>query len=201
MAKKEPVVTVDEAKRWLRRALIRKRQLIKPSGRKALSQKAINNLINTSFYKRSRNIALFLGFGSELMTLHLVDHAWKKGKRVLVPMTTKGLQKPFFAVFKKGDALKRTSFGPLELTQAKKTFNFRSIDLVIVPGLGYDARCHRLGYGGGVYDRVLAKTPRATHAGLFFGLQQLRAVPTAGHDRPMHAIVTENGVLSAHGTP
>ena len=146
-------------------------------------------------YKKSKSIALFLGFSSEIITDSLIKHAWKEKKNVLLPITSQGFHKPFFALFHKGDRLKRTSFGPMELVKKKKPFNFRSIDLVVIPGLGFDERGYRLGYGGGVYDRILKKTPRAKHVGLFFSCQFLPKLPTGRHDKSMDAIVTERSFL------
>jgi 5-formyltetrahydrofolate cyclo-ligase len=64
--------------------------------------------------------------------------------------------------------------------------------VVLVPGLAFDERGHRLGYGGGVYDRMLVKTPRAKHIGLFFAQQRLNKIPIETHDKPLHRIITEN---------
>jgi 5-formyltetrahydrofolate cyclo-ligase len=193
--KSSDVVSIEEAKRWLRRLLIRRRQSIPLARRKVWSRGAVNRLVRTPLYKKSKSIALFLGFSSEIITDSLIKHAWKEKKNVLLPITSQGFHKPFFALFHKGDRLKRTSFGPMELVKKKKPFNFRSIDLVVIPGLGFDERGYRLGYGGGVYDRILKKTPRAKHVGLFFSCQFLPKLPTGRHDKSMDAIVTERSFL------
>ena len=125
----------------------------------------------------------------------IVRHAWKSGKNVLIPITADGFHKPFFALFRKGDLLKKTPFGPLEPFLRSDPYNMRKVDLVVVPGLGFDDTGHRLGYGGGVYDRLLVKTPKARHVGLFFSAQRIHAVPRGRHDRALSAIVTENGIF------
>lgn len=193
--KSNRVISIEEAKRWLRRDLIRRRQSISLARRKAWSRAAVNRLVRTTLYKKSNNIALFLGFSSEILTDSLVKHAWKEGKSVLLPITSQGFHKPFFALFRKGDRLQRTSFGPSELVEKKKPFNFRSIELVVIPGLGFDENGYRLGYGGGVYDRILKKTRQAKHVGLFFSTQKLVAVPRDRHDHKMQMIVTERSVI------
>ena len=68
-------------------------------------------------------------------------------------------------------------------------------DLVFVPLLAFDLRGHRLGYGGGYYDRTLAALPRARAVGYGFGFQQVAAVPLGPFDLKLSAIVTEAGAV------
>jgi 5-formyltetrahydrofolate cyclo-ligase len=68
-------------------------------------------------------------------------------------------------------------------------------DMLIVPLVGFDATCYRLGYGGGYYDRTIAAAqPRPLCAGLGFSAAALPSIFPQQHDIPMHMIVTENGV-------
>jgi 5-formyltetrahydrofolate cyclo-ligase len=70
------------------------------------------------------------------------------------------------------------------------------IRAVLVPGLAFDRRGHRLGRGAGVYDRFLGALPASTwRIGLVTAARLVDALPTEGHDAPMHAIVTEGGCL------
>jgi len=67
-------------------------------------------------------------------------------------------------------------------------------DYLLVPLLAFDAQGHRLGYGGGYYDRTLAALPNAIAVGCAFSAQQLDAVPVGEYDAPLHAVATERGV-------
>jgi 5-formyltetrahydrofolate cyclo-ligase len=193
MARRKPRVSASspELKSWLRKLAIIRRQSLGATLQKKHSQRIIKNLINTPEYKRAKTVAAFIGFASEVLTDGLIEKCWASKKNVLIPMTTKGFDKPFFVLFKRGDKLARTKHGPLEAVTKSNAFNFRSIDLVLVPGLAYDSDGYRLGYGGGVYDRLLKKTPRAAHVGLFFSAQKLHRVPREPHDHPLKRIVTE----------
>jgi 5-formyltetrahydrofolate cyclo-ligase len=64
---------------------------------------------------------------------------------------------------------------------------------VFVPGLAFDARGTRLGYGGGFYDRTLATLP-GPFIGVAFAAQRVLHLATLPHDVAMHAIVDEDGV-------
>lgn len=69
--------------------------------------------------------------------------------------------------------------------------------VVIVPLVGFDARGYRLGYGGGYYDRTLARLRAAgllTALGFAYDAQELAQVPTDAFDQRLDAIVTESGV-------
>jgi len=194
MAEKQPRVTpAGEAKRWLRRYLVRQRQSVAGVKAKRLSARIAGAFIRSALYRKAKAIALFVPFGSEVQTEAIIRDAWKRGKDVLIPMTSLGFAKPYFALFRHGDKLVKTSYGPLELVENVRAFDFRRIDVVVVPGLGFDRDGHRLGYGGGVYDRLLKKTPRAAHVGVFFGVQRVERLPREAHDHPLKAIVTEDG--------
>lgn len=75
-------------------------------------------------------------------------------------------------------------------------------DLVVVPGLAYDARGRRLGQGHGYYDRFLAGLERKTQAvGLAYSWQIVPEVPVDSWDLPVDAVVTEEDVLWTRGEP
>jgi len=67
-------------------------------------------------------------------------------------------------------------------------------DCVIVPMLGFDARLHRLGYGGGYYDRLLSEQPRALKIGVCFELGRVSGLPAEAHDVPLDVIITEQQI-------
>jgi 5-formyltetrahydrofolate cyclo-ligase len=64
-------------------------------------------------------------------------------------------------------------------------------DTVFVPLLAFDGYGHRLGYGGGFYDRTLAALPGCHAIGFAYEAQRVEAVPVEAHDRPLPRIVTE----------
>ncbi len=68
-------------------------------------------------------------------------------------------------------------------------------DMLIVPLVGFDSACYRLGYGGGYYDRTLAAAnPRPLCVGLGFSAAALPSIHPQAHDIAMQMIVTERGV-------
>ena len=71
------------------------------------------------------------------------------------------------------------------------------LDLILVPGLAFTRDGHRLGHGGGYYDRLLAaRAPRTVTIGICFDLQIVADLPCEPHDQRVDAIVTESGPLA-----
>lgn len=70
-----------------------------------------------------------------------------------------------------------------------------SPDVTIAPVVGFDARCYRLGYGGGFFDRTLASLPRRPRViGVGYELQAISTIHPLPHDIAMDVIVTERGI-------
>ncbi len=68
-------------------------------------------------------------------------------------------------------------------------------DILFVPLLAFDRLGHRLGYGGGYYDRTLAALPGRTAIGFGFSALEVDSVPIGPHDHPLNAIVTEKEII------
>ena len=116
------------------------------------------------------------------------------GYRLCVPVVEAPRLPLGFRTWAPGAATERGAFGievPVEGAPAEP-------DLILVPMLAFDARGHRLGYGGGFYDRTIAalRARRPLVAlGLAYAGQELPEVPDGDHDMRLDGIVTEAGVL------
>lgn len=116
-----------------------------------------------------------------------------RGKRVVVPVTrprTKRLS--LSEVRDPGRELAPGAFGvPEPVPSARRPVPVRELDLVLVPGLAFDRRGHRLGHGHGYFDRFLARLPKTTPViGLAFKFQLLERLPSDPHDRAVHTVLT-----------
>ena len=69
-------------------------------------------------------------------------------------------------------------------------------DVIIVPMLGFDARLHRIGYGGGYYDRLLENQLNANKIGVCFEVGKVDELPIDNHDIPLNSIITEKSVYT-----
>ena len=86
-------------------------------------------------------------------------------------------------------------FGIREPAQNCRQVTLHEVDVVLLPGLGWDREGGRLGKGAGFYDRLLADEGwRGFRCGLFFAAQEFEALPADPWDVPLDAVVTESGV-------
>ncbi|HXC56012.1 MAG TPA: 5-formyltetrahydrofolate cyclo-ligase [Rhizomicrobium sp.] len=96
-----------------------------------------------------------------------------------------------------GGELVRSAFG---VPEPAPDWPIAHPKIFLVPLLAFDARGTRLGYGGGFYDRTLAATPGARAIGVAYAGQEMPALPRMDYDRPLDAVVTENGIRRFHQT-
>ena len=71
-----------------------------------------------------------------------------------------------------------------------------NFDIIIVPMLGFDDKLHRVGYGGGYYDKFLAGQPQAQKIGVCYEAGKVAQIPAESQDIPLDVIVTEERVYS-----
>jgi 5-formyltetrahydrofolate cyclo-ligase len=189
----EPAHRLKQAKRRLRREVLARRDALDPSERAERAGRVIDRLLELPEVGHASVVLAYWSFGSEVDTEPLVRRLCDAGARVALPRTTTG---DLVAVaYRPGDPLTPAGFGAME-PAGEDVVEPPAIDLVIVPGVAFDRRCARVGYGGGFYDRYLDRTRADAPAiAVAFALQLVDAVPQGGMDRRVDAIVTEDEVI------
>jgi 5-formyltetrahydrofolate cyclo-ligase len=119
-----------------------------------------------------------------LTALHALGHV------VLLPETPPRGEPLIFRRWQPGAPVLRERFGTF-----RPDGPVGRPDWLLVPLLAFDRAGHRLGYGGGYYDRTLAGLPGAVAIGCAFAAQEMDAVPAGGYDARLHAVATERGVI------
>ncbi|HEX9823596.1 MAG TPA: 5-formyltetrahydrofolate cyclo-ligase [Actinomycetota bacterium] len=138
-------------------------------------------------------VLVFYAFGSEVATSGLILRLGEEGKRVLLPYLVDGEMEAAEAL--PGEALLPTTYGPHEPAR-QEPVPAEEVEVAIAPGLAFDASGHRLGYGGGHYDRYLRRMrPEAPRIGIGFAFQVVERVPAVAHDERLDLVVTEEGAL------
>lgn len=159
--------------------------------REQKSKRIANGLIHSGLLSNANVIACFISFRSEVDTTPLIESFWALGKTVVVPKVVESMM-IFYPIFP--DSPYRIS--PLGIKEPINVspIDHDTIDLVIVPGLAFDIKGHRLGYGGGYYDKFLS-TYTATPVAVAFEKQIVDDVPYDDHDQLVHYVVTENKIV------
>ncbi|AUG79281.1 5-formyltetrahydrofolate cyclo-ligase [Kitasatospora sp. MMS16-BH015] len=143
-------------------------------------------------------VAAYVSVGGEPGTRPLLEALRGRGVRVLLPVLLPDNDLDW-AEYQGPERLAPAGRGLLEPTAERLGPEaVRTAELVLLPGLAVDHRGLRLGRGGGSYDRVLARLARAGAEPLLVTLlyaeEYLPELPAEEHDRPVHAVVTPDGV-------
>lgn len=137
-------------------------------------------------------VASYLPLGSEADPALLAEAALAAGCTLALPRTTTRAAPIAFHRFAAGDPIET---GPFGLRQPAADAPVVRPDIVLVPLVGFDGACNRLGQGAGHYDRALSGLPDAWPLGVAWSVQQVPALPVDPWDRPLAGIVTETGFL------
>lgn len=153
-------------------------------------------------YRRARIILFYWATGSEVPTADAVRSALREGKAVCLPRVEGEGLVPRLVRDPDLDLVPGYR-GLLEPAPDRApSVDPAALDAVVVPGLAFDRRGARLGYGAGFYDRFLAGLPpRAWRVALAYAGQVLDLVPTQPWDALVHVIVTEEGPLFCGRAP
>ncbi|MFH0875292.1 MAG: 5-formyltetrahydrofolate cyclo-ligase [archaeon] len=142
-------------------------------------------------YKNAKSIFFYISFNSEVDTHALINEAILDGKQVLVPkINNDNIDIYEIDTF---DNLKKNKFGILEPAIAQK-HEASVIDLCIVPGIAFDKKGNRLGFGKGYYDKILKKI-NSKKIALAYDFQIIENVPKEEYDISMDILVTESGII------
>ena len=175
----------------LRARLRAERDRIPEEARRAAARRVEDALFALPRVHAASSLALFSSFGSEIPTEGMAARVLDEGKRLLLPfLTGDGMEMAAVADLAE---LEPTSYGPRE-PRTSRAVDPAVIDVIVVPGLAFDRSGNRLGYGGGSYDRYLARLPPDTiRIGIGFDVQVVERLPADEADERVDIVVTERG--------
>ena len=186
-----------ESKQALR-ARMRRLRLEQPASLwLARSRAAQARLMRAPCWQKADSLALYMPAKGEIGTELLLESALADGRRVFYPRVLGGNGAMEFVEVRGLGDFERGAFGIMEPRPAlagEPEWAF-SPDLVVVPGLAFDRRGRRLGFGGGYYDHYFAHASRLTLAGFCFSFQLCREVPADPWDVTMDAVCTDEELV------
>lgn len=183
------VGSVSETKRTLRARLLAERAALTDEKRAAAAAAVTERLLALPEMRAAGVVAAYVGVGTELPTRPLLDTLLARGTAVLLPVL---LEDGGLAWGRYLGNLVEGRRGLLEPPAAGAAL--AAAEVVVVPGVAYDASGRRLGRGGGSYDRALAGV-RVPVVGIALDTEVVDAVPVEGHDRRVDVVVTPTRVL------
>lgn len=142
----------------------------------------------------ARLVACYVSVHSEVGTHELLQELLDAHKRIAVPVVEPPERMALAEVFVM-DELELGAHGIPEPRPPHERVRQDEVDVVLVPGLAFSVDGHRLGNGGGYFDRMLARMPRARRIGLAFEEQVAASVPHEPHDATLDGLVTDARVM------
>ncbi|MBI5098673.1 MAG: 5-formyltetrahydrofolate cyclo-ligase [Nitrospirae bacterium] len=184
-------------KKTLRENLLRKRDRIKPEKKHAKEASIRKRLYASVDFRKAKSIMFYASFRSEAATMPCIIHALKLKKIVMLPLVDR--KKDTLRIFQICDVsdLEAGFMGiPEPKVNRMQERHLNDLDVVIVPGSGFDSDGNRLGYGAGYYDKLLSKSKRnITKIALAFEEQIVQKIPGEKHDVRMDKIITEKRTI------
>jgi len=149
--------------------------------------------------RAARTVLVYAAFGSELPTEGIAGRLAAGGARVLYPYLGVGGMEA--ADLRPGSRLVRSGYGPAEPSD-RTPVDPGAIDVLLTPGLAFDRFGHRLGWGGGHFDRFFGRTRMdAARVGIGFGFQLVEEVPHGPGDEPVDLVVTDGESVDRRAVP
>lgn len=149
-------------------------------------------------FQKAEDLLVYMHTGSEVRTDGIIGYGLMMGKRIYVPRV-RGKEMDFYQIRDIKECLPGF-FGILEPPKDAPIFVFdkgraKENTLMILPGLAFDEKGGRLGYGGGFYDRYLAKHPNCMKMGIAYDFQCVEKVVTKENDICMDILITDKRIV------
>ena len=153
-------------------------------------------LIASDLYKKSQRIMTYVSMSNEVDTHRLIRHALQEDKQVYLPKVISKTEMILCEI----SSFEDLTPGKLNILEPRTNdaIDPKMAQLIIVPALGFTTSGHRLGYGGGYYDRLLAHINCDT-MGLCYEDCLFESLPIEQHDMPVDTILTEERELMIWG--
>lgn len=179
-------------KKEIRKLMRGKRKALTEEERASLDSIIFDKLINSEDYKKSKYIFLFVSYDTEIDTHRIMKQVLKDGKVLCVPKVISKEEGMIITQINKFEDLEPGAYGILEPKDGALKIDESLIDVAYLPGLAFDKKGGRVGYGGGFYDRFLRKSRKdCKKIGLAYSFQVLEEVPMEQEDEFIDGIITD----------
>jgi len=187
----------------LRQQMAEQRRTLPPPARMAAAQGLRRTLEQLPEYLTDQRVAGYWATGGELPLNLVIPPLATRGQRLLLPLLAKG-KELHFAPWRDGEPVAPNRYGIPEPVTPREWFAPFQLDLVLVPLLAFDRRGHRLGHGGGYYDRSFAflkDQARPTEpllVGVGYAFQEVEQLAAQPWDVTLDYIATERELIDCH---
>lgn len=152
-----------------------------------------NKMMTLDEYKKSNAIAVYCSLPNEVDTYGFIQETLKLGKKVVVPKIIEDNVMEFYQINSLNDLVETSTFGIKEPRKIESNIVPKNkIDLAIIPGICFDEKRNRIGFGKGFYDRYLEKSLQIYKVGICFEEQVSKEIINSDrYDIVMDVVVTD----------
>ncbi len=173
-------------KKALRDQIRRQKRAMTPEQIEAKSRVLCESFLETEEYRNTRTLFAYLPYNQEVRTWAIVEQAFRDGKKVCLPKIY-GPDMLFIMV----DSLDQVAKGYCGIPEpiADGPLADDPTGLVLMPGMVFDPKGHRIGYGGGFYDKFLEREPNHPKVALCYDFQVVDHLETEEFDIPVDKVI------------
>ena len=173
-------------KQALRKEIREKKRAMTEEQIVAASERLGELFLTSDAYKQAKTIYGYLPYNQEVRTVPMLEQALRDGKRVAVPKCY-GDEMRF--IYMTDLSLVEKGYAGIPEPVADEPVADDETALVLMPGLAFDPQGHRIGYGGGFYDKFLAAEPGHPTLALCYDFQMLPQLETEEFDIPVDQVL------------
>ena len=173
-------------KKALRREIREKKRAMSAAEIDARSVRLGELFAQTDAYKNAKTIYGYMPYNQEVRTVPILEQAIRDGKRVAVPKVYGDTMR--FIYLEDLSQVEKSDMGIPEPVADEPVANDETA-LVLMPGLAFDEAGHRIGYGGGFYDKFLMAEPNHPTVALCYDFQMFAHLDTEEFDIPVYAVI------------
>lgn len=184
----------------LRKYFLELRQTFSDEYINSASNQISKRLLNLDFLNDNKNFLIYHSFGKEINTLDIIVSLLEKKKNVFLPYISDDKKELEIAPVKNLNTGLITGVWGIKEPFNRDNAPLEKIDIIIVPGLLFSRKGFRIGYGGGYYDKLLARKSEDTITiGLAFSDFIFNDLPVNDYDMPVDFILTEKETIEIGG--
>ncbi len=185
---------IEEQKNELRISAKKQRASLSAIQKEKSDKDLLNKLLSLPEFKNVHSVFTYISMPiKEVSTTGIIEFCLTEGTRVAVPVCKAHSRMDFYYISSL-DETKQNKYGILEPEENKDRLASPSeADLIIIPGLKFDKRGYRLGWGGGFYDRYL-KNCFCTKIGICYEDEITELLPVDNYDVKVDMLVTDKTI-------
>ena len=191
-------------KQAIRQRIIAARQQMAEQERARLSQAIAARIAGLEVYRTAGTMLAYMNFGAEFAAEGLVQQALQEGKHVLLPKVNRTTNE--LDVYRVADLQRDVAPGLWDIREplverCARVDTLEAVDFILLPGVAFGRDGARLGYGGGFYDKLLARLEdrngahRPALVAGAYAMQIVEGIPQEATDRKVEWLVTENETM------